>query len=145
VKISAGIIYFKFTGKNEPDIFLAHSTGKFPFYSFPKGEVEQNEELFETALREFEEETSHKPVSNNKEDYYFLGSIQQGKKTVFAFAIEADINAECCESNECEYPIGTGIMIKELDKYAWFSYQEALVVINPNQIPLLEILLEKVR
>lgn len=142
MKHSAGIIYYRYDKNGCVELFLVHSTGNFQYYSFPKGEVEDCDSVFETALREFEEETSHAPISKNIEDYISLGSVQQNaNKIVHAYAIEADIDPSTCESNECEYPHESGIYIKELDEFKWLTYQEAYDIINPSQRPLLQKLL----
>lgn len=141
MKISAGIIYYKFEGVLK--IFLAHSTGHKNIYSFPKGELDKDESIFNAALREFEEETEMSLVSYDRKDYYYLGCIKQNKdKYVHAFAIEADIDPENCNSNWCEFPEGTGRWIPEIDDYHWFTIDEALKIINPRQISLLEKLIE---
>lgn len=142
MKNSAGIIYYRYDKNESLELFLAHSTGNYPYYSFPKGEVEEGDSLFETALREFAEETGHNPSSYDIEDYISLGSVlQNATKIVHAYAIEADIDPSTCESNECEYPQYSGIFIRELDDYKWFTYQEAYDIINPAQRPLLKTLL----
>ena len=144
---SAGFICYKYD--EELLIFLVHSTGHKGIWSFPKGEGEFPETLLECALREFKEETS---IDIDKfglfkeeicTDTFFnnpiyLGSIQQSKiKIVHAFAIEFNIDPKQCKSNWCEFPIGTGKIIPELDDYKWVRYDEALRIINPKQIPLL--------
>jgi predicted NUDIX family NTP pyrophosphohydrolase len=135
---SAGIICYKYDG--ELLIFLAHSTGHKDIWSFPKGEGEFPETLLECALREFKEETSVDidSFTYDMEEFMYLGSIQQSKiKIVHAFAVKFDIDPKECKSNWCEFPIGTGKMIPELDDYKWVTYDEAMRIINPKQIPLL--------
>ena len=58
-------------------------------------------------------------------------------KVVHAFAVEFDIDPKVCKSNWCEFPIGAGTMIPELDDYKWVSFDEAMKIINPKQKPLL--------
>ena len=60
--ISAGLLMYKFD-KEELKVFLVHPGGPFfknkddGYWSIPKGLVEKEEELLNTAIREFKEET----------------------------------------------------------------------------------------
>lgn len=136
--ISAGIIYYRWNRLHELEVFLVHSTGNYPWLSFPKGLVEPNEGIFPAALREFQEETDHIP-SYVQEDYVYLGKIRTNYgKTIHAFATEADINPADCRSNWCEFPPHSGRMIPELDGYYWLTFEEACARINPQQKPLLD-------
>src|ERR1700676_1752733 len=61
-KKSAGILVFRIRNK-KPEIFLMHPGGPYwakkdlGAWSIPKGEIEENEDESEAAIREFEEET----------------------------------------------------------------------------------------
>ncbi len=141
MKISSGIICYQLYPLR---VFLCHSTGEYPFWSFPKGETDQNENLAECACREFKEETSIE-IDYVRFAYnsYHLGYIKQNNhKIVHAYAYKTDINESKCKSNMCEYPKGSGKMIPEIDNYKWYLYEDALQIINPKQIPLLESLNE---
>jgi predicted NUDIX family NTP pyrophosphohydrolase len=135
--ISAGILLYRYVGHLE--VFLAHSTNHKNIYSFPRGEIDPDESIFNCALREFEEETDFRPPSKHRKDYEYIGCVRQNKeKSIHAFAIEADIDHEACTSNWCEYPTGTGKWIPEIDDYRWVHINEAYQIINPRQIPLLK-------
>jgi predicted NUDIX family NTP pyrophosphohydrolase len=140
MKFSAGIICYKFVN-NQLNVFLAHSTNVFPFWSFPKGELEEGENKLDAACREFEEETGTTLRTRNRQYYKYLGQVQQNpNKMVCAYGINMDVDPEECFSNECEYPIGSGLMIKEIDDYKWVDIDEAYDIINPKQIPILDAL-----
>lgn len=52
---SAGAIIYFF--ENEPKFLLLKNTLKTTYWEFPKGKIEENENIDETAIREVEEET----------------------------------------------------------------------------------------
>jgi predicted NUDIX family NTP pyrophosphohydrolase len=134
---SAGILCYRYV-EDKLQVFLVHSTGINGVWSFPKGEVDEGESLIDGALREFAEETTY--ILDSDVDYVYLGSVftSDAKKTVHAFSADmGDVNPEQCISNMCEYPIGSGEMIYELDEFVWYPIDEAYKVINPRQIPLL--------
>ena len=77
-KISAGLLMYRMKN-NQLEIFLVHPGGPFwkgkdeGAWSIPKGEVEEGEDFFKCAKREFEEETGIKPNG----DFTVLGSVKQ--------------------------------------------------------------------
>ncbi len=99
MKKSAGIlIYRKKNGKNQ--IFLVHPGGPFwknkdlNSWSIPKGEVENEEDLKNTAIREFEEETGIVLTDEDKEKIFYLGEVKSKNKIVYVFALEKDLGDE---------------------------------------------------
>ena len=115
-------------------------------WSIPKGEFEEGEEPLSAARREFKEETGQ--AVNG--DFIELKTIQQkGGKLVYAWAVEAQVDAENIVSNsfKMEYPYKSGkwIMVPEVDKAAWFSVEEAKDRINPAQAELIEDLVKKLK
>jgi len=68
--------------------------------------------------------------------------VQAGGKTVHAWAVEADVDADAIVSNTftMEWPRGSGRMreFPEVDRAAWFDLDEARRRINPAQVALLE-------
>lgn len=144
MKLSAGLLLYCFQNK-ELQVFLVHPGG--PFYkkkdagawSIPKGLVDNNEVLLETAKREFEEETGF-PVSGK---FIELTPIKQKSgKLVYVWALEKNVDAEKIKSNlfELEWPPKSGKKQKfpEVDKAAWFSIKEAKEKINPAQASLID-------
>ena len=149
MKISAGILMFR---KREKTIqfLLVHPGGPFfskkeeGVWSIPKGEFMTEEEPLAAAIREFEEETGHKPSGN----FIELNPIlQKGGKKVLCWAVEGDLDHEQITSNtfEMEWPPRTGKMksFPEIDKAAWFGIEEAMRLINEKQAQFLEELLSK--
>jgi predicted NUDIX family NTP pyrophosphohydrolase len=78
-KTSGGLVLYDITNINEPKFLIAHPGGPFftnrdnGWWSIPKGEPEENEDIFDAALREFEEETGMIPHG----PYIDLGNIIQ--------------------------------------------------------------------
>jgi predicted NUDIX family NTP pyrophosphohydrolase len=149
MKTSAGIIVYRKNHENV-ELLLAHPGG--PFYknkvgrvwSIIKGETKENEDIKETAIREFEEETGLKVDFNPK----YLGAYKSKKKTIQAFYIEKDIDETICHSNTCEieFPPKSRqmITIPENDKYEWFNIEMAKDIIFENQIEMLDAFINKV-
>jgi predicted NUDIX family NTP pyrophosphohydrolase len=144
MKQSAGIMLYRKTN-GITEIFLIHPGGPFfknkddGSWSIPKGEFLDDEEALTAAKREFEEETGQ-PVNGV---FIPLGSIKQKSgKTVHAWAVEGDIDHETIFSNTCEieWPPRSGrkITIPEVDKAAWFEFDQAKKKINPAQADLIE-------
>jgi len=144
-KKSAGILLYKIKN-NEPYFLLVHPGGPFwknkdhHAWSIPKGEIENDEEAFSAALREFNEETGMKL---NPEKSIPLHPVKQrGGKTVFAWAIEGDLDPNRIQSNttQIKWPPGSNktLEIPEIDKAGWFKAEEAKDKINPAQYALIE-------
>jgi predicted NUDIX family NTP pyrophosphohydrolase len=144
IKQSAGILLYR-NINSVLEVFLVHPGGPFfknkdeGSWSIPKGEFLDNEEALTAAKREFEEETGQ--VIDG--DFVSLGSIKQKSgKTVYAWAVEGDINHETILSNTCEieWPPRTGkkITIPEIDRAEWFEVDEAKRKINPAQAELVD-------
>ena len=120
-KISAGILLYRKTADG-PEVFLVHP-GK-PFWakkddgswSIPKGEGKEGEDLFETAEREFKEETGFAVPAPNRNDPTFerfvpLGSAElKGGKTVHTLAVCGNCNPTKLVSNtfSVEWPPHSG-------------------------------------
>ena len=123
---------------------MCHSTGNFPYWSFPKGHIEENESTIDAAIREFKEETGFDCRLDNSDTFLYLGQIRQRKdKLVSAYALENNtLDPKKCFSNTIEFPVGSGKIIPEVDKYKWCTLLEAFDCINPSQISLLDKLME---
>jgi predicted NUDIX family NTP pyrophosphohydrolase len=128
------------------EVFLAHPGGPYwnnrddGHWSIPKGEQPVGEQLHQTALREFEEETGIEP----RGPFMELGSTRQKSgKIVHAWAFEGDCPASYeLHSNtfSIEWPPGSGSVrnFPEVDRAQFFSVPEARKKLNVSQLVLLE-------
>jgi len=150
MKQSAGILLFKHES-GAMQVLLVHPGGPFwknkdlGSWSIPKGEVTADEQMFDAAVREFEEETGVLLTG----DFIELKPIKlKSNKLVFAWACEHDLDVSQVVSNtfEVEWPPKSGLLksFPEIDRAAWFSVDEALEKINASQTNLIHQLLGKV-
>lgn len=145
---SGGILAYKYV-EGKLKVMLAHPGGPFwakkdeAAWSIPKGLQEPNENILNTAKREFEEETGCKI----QKDLLELGTIKQpSKKLITIFAVEMEIDVNKVKSNlfEMEWPPKSGIVQKfpENDKAQWFTIEEAKKKIFKGQKGFLDKLVE---
>jgi predicted NUDIX family NTP pyrophosphohydrolase len=143
-KQSAGILVYRLI-KKKPEVFLVHPGGPFwknkdaAAWSIPKGEFEDDEPALKAAQREFEEETGIKPTGK----FIELQPVKQKSgKTVYAWALEANIDPSTIKSNlfEMEWPPKSGkkASFPEIDRADWFDMATGKEKINAYQVPLLE-------
>lgn len=143
MKASAGILLFK-KEKEGLHYFLVHPGGPFwknkdlGAWSIPKGEIMAEENPLNRALIEFKEETG----TTIKGEFIELSPVKQkGGKTVYAWALEEDIDISGLHSNtlEIEWPPRSGktVEIPEVDQWEWFSSEEAQKRINSAQAALI--------
>ncbi len=149
IKQSAGLLVYRETDAGVK-IFLVHPGGPFfakkddGAWSIPKGEFDDEDSLT-AARREFEEETGQKIAG----DFFALTPIKQkGGKIVYAWAAEADIDADAIHSNtfEMEWPPRSGktATFPEVDRAAWFDPESAKQKINPAQSALIDELMTRI-
>ena len=149
-KISAGLLLFR-RGGDEIEVFLVHPGGPFwrkkndGAWTIPKGEVEGDEDLLTAACRELEEETGITADG----PWLELGSIRQkGGKIVHAWAVEGDADPSSIRSNTFElvWPPGSGRVqeFPEIDRAEFFALTKAREMILPSQMPLLDVLRERI-
>lgn len=139
-------MYRKKEGKIE--ILLGHPGGPYHVkrdlgsWSFPKGLVEEGEDLFETAKREFVEETGTTLEKIEEKDYFFVGVGKRVGKEVHIWAFEGDMDSTKIKSNICkvEWPPQSGkqIEIPEVDRADFFSIEEAKAKISPYLVSVIE-------
>jgi predicted NUDIX family NTP pyrophosphohydrolase len=149
-KLSAGLLMYRLHD-GKPEVLLAHPGGPFfakkdaGHWTIPKGEPDENEDLFITAKREFTEETGITPSG----DFIELGSIiQKGGKEVFAWAFEGNLDdnfVHSCNTVKLEWPPRSGNFkdFPEVDKVEFFNAGDAKKKIKEAQIPFIERLEEK--
>lgn len=145
MKKSAGLLLYR-RGAGGLEVLLAHPGGPYfvrkdeGSWTVPKGLVEEGESELETALREFEEETSFRIDAAEALD---LGEVRQkGGKLVHAWACGGDCDPERMVSNtfECEWPPRSGRVQRfpEIDRIAWFDPETARRKINAAQRPFID-------
>ncbi len=140
MKHSAGILPYKKDGGLK--LFLVHMGGPYwknrpRAWSVVKGEAESNEDLLETAKREFHEETGQKIEGR----FTPLGSVKSSDKQITVWAVEAEPNTEIVSNTfTIEWPPHSGIKkeFPEVDRAGWFSPEEAEKIIVRSQLPLIE-------
>ena len=126
-------------------VFLVHPGGPFwvnkdeHAWSVAKGEVEADEELLDSAHREFFEETGLRLAG----PAIPLAPVRQaGGKLIHVWAIEADIDASVVQSNSfpLEWPPRSGKVrqFPEVDRAAWFDLADARSKIHKGQVALLD-------
>jgi predicted NUDIX family NTP pyrophosphohydrolase len=148
-KRSAGLILCRSRDAG-PQVLLVHPGG--PFYaskdagvwSIPKGEYADGEDPCEVARREFEEETGTRLTGRP----HLLGTVKQtGGKIVTAYWLEGDLDASAIRSNTfaIEWPPRSGRrhLFPEVDRAAWFPFDEAHLRILRSQAPLLTLLADQ--
>lgn len=154
MKQSAGLLLFKFVDKTV-FFFLVHPGGAFwknkdlESWSIPKGEFTNDENPLDAAKREFYEETGFKLESESESDFIELDSVKlKSGKTIFAWALEFDIDATLIKSNEfeMEWPPKSGKQqsFPEVDRAEWFQTEHALKKINPAQADFIVQIISKI-
>ena len=149
---SAGLLVFRKTTGGGLEVFLVHPGGPFwakkdaQAWSIPKGEIEEGEEPFAVALREFAEETGQ--AVNG--EFLELPPCRPagGKKTIHSWAVEAEVDAGKIVSNtfEIEWPPRSGKFTRfpEVDRGAWFGMEAAKEKIHRGQRSILDELVRRV-
>lgn len=144
-KISAGLMMYR-RREGGLEVFIVHPGGPYHAgkdlgaWSVPKGEVEPGDDLLQTAIREFEEETGKPPEG----PYISLGSIRQrGGKTVHAWAFAGeweDGRALVSNTFEMEWPYRSGQLqtFPEVDDGRFFAVDTAKQKINVAQAELID-------
>ena len=153
VKTSGGLLLFDNSGEEGLRMLVAHPGGPFfkkkdeGWWSIPKGEPEEGEEIFQAALREFEEETG----LASQGPFIELGDIlQKNGKRVYAWAFEGTWpegkNPDCNEIT-LEYPKGSGKTwtIPEIDRALMLNPVAAKKKLREEQEPFIDRLLETLR
>lgn len=144
-RTSAGLLMYR-VKDGQLEVFLAHPGGPFfkskdeGHWTIPKGEVDENESLLETAKRELQEEVGIEA----RGDFLPLGAIQQkGGKIVHAWAFEGDCDAAHpfrSNSFRMEWPPGSCKLMDfpEVDRAEFFPLDAARKKIKETQRPLLD-------
>jgi len=112
-------------------------------WTIPKGEIDENEDPLQAAIREFKEETG---VLLNGSFTELKPVKQKSGKIVYAWALKGDINEKnlVCNTFSMEWPPGSGRFSEfpEIDRGEWFPISTATEKIIPAQAPLITQLIE---
>ena len=142
---SAGLLMFR-RKQNELEVLLVHPGGPYfrkkdeGFWTLPKGEAAEDEDLRTRAKIEFEEELGFAPA----EDWIELGSVKQkGGKTVHGWAFEGDLPSVfklASNTFEIEWPPKSGKtqQFPEIDEARFFPLELARSKINQAQTLFLD-------
>lgn len=143
METSSGVILYKKVN-DVMQFFMCTPDGPYwkhrILWCFPKGHIEDNETPFETALREFEEETSVK-LTSDENQYAFYGKIKQNKKKFVFVYVKQYQNEDLtnCYSNTC-ISIVNGVEYEhnEIKDYKWVTLEEYKEKGIKAYIPILE-------
>ena len=142
---SAGLLMFR-RKQNALEVLLVHPGGPYfrrkdeGYWTIPKGEAAEGEDLPARAKMEFEEELGFAPA----EDWIELGSVKQkGGTTVHAWAFEGDLppNFKLASNTfEMEWPPRSGRtqQFPEIDEARFFPLELARSKINQAQAVFLD-------
>jgi predicted NUDIX family NTP pyrophosphohydrolase len=147
-KLSAGLLLYRRNG-DDVQVLIAHPGGPIwsrrdaGAWSLPKGAPNDGEALFDTARREFQEETGHRPPDGQAID---LGEVRmRSGKTVHGWAVEGNLDPGTLRSMlvQVEWPPKTGrlITVPEIDRVFWADPSEAHRRLNPAQAEFVDRLL----
>lgn len=147
-KVSAGLLVYRRRNRRL-EVFLVHPGGPFwakkdaGAWSIPKGEVPPGADPLAHARVELQEETG----CTVDGEFAPLKAVRQaGGKTVLAWAIEGDCDADNIVSNTftVEWPPRSGKMqeFPEVDRAGWFDLETARAKLNPAQCAFLDQLQE---
>lgn len=149
-KKSAGILVYRRNG-NGVEVLIVHPGGPFwakkdiGAWSLPKGELDEHEDRFAAAKREFAEELG---LAAPEGEYTDIGFVKnKSGKIIYAWAVEGDLDVAAVRSNvfEMEWPPKSGRHqeFPEVDKAGWFTPEKAKQKLNPAQAELIDRLAEK--
>ena len=142
-KRTAGILLFR-EAPGGLEVLLVHPGGPFwtkkdeGAWTIPKGLVDEGEEPFDAAKREFREETGGSP---DGEAIALEPLRQPSGKVIHAWALRGEFDPATLTSNTflMEWPPNSGQQreFPEVDRAGWFSMEEAGRKILKGQAPLL--------
>ena len=153
--VSAGILLYRIRD-GHLEVLLAHPGGPYfarrdvGHWTIPKGEVTPGDALFDTAAREFEEETGHslaRVATEVAHEPISIGTVTQASgKIVHCWAVEGTLDPAMASSNtfQMHWPAGSTELqtFPEVDRVEWFSLAEARRRANRSQAAFVDRLRE---
>jgi predicted NUDIX family NTP pyrophosphohydrolase len=145
--ISAGLLMFHLT-EEVLSVLLAHPGGPYftnkdeGAWTIPKGLVDENEDSFSAACREFHEETGLLPPADAA--FTPLGSVMlRGGKRVDAWAFAGEWETgrvPLSNTFSIEWPPHSGVQrsFPEIDRAEMFCLEDAWRKLNERQTPFLD-------
>jgi len=140
---SAGVLAYRLRPAGI-EYLLVHPGGPFwarkdqAAWSIPKGLVDDGEETWAAAQREFAEELGQ-PIAGPGEP--LTPCKTAGGKLILAWLVEADLDVSDLRSNsfEMEWPPRSGrrATFPEVDRAGWFDTETALWKVHKGQQPIL--------
>lgn len=149
--VSAGILLYRLDEAGGMSVFVVHMGGPFwaskdeGAWSIPKGEVDDEEAMWDAARREFREELG---VDAPDAEYAELGTFaySSGKRVVVFVADGAEFTASdfAFGTFEMEWPPRSGRRreFPEVDRAEWMPVAEARPRLVAGQRPALDRLVE---
>ena len=113
IEVTSGAVVYRYQN-NEIQYLLLESQNKGHFWGFPKGHVEGQESLLQTAQREIKEETQLElPIDTSFKVYteYDLPNGNRKQMTLYIAELTADE--------------GIHLQTEEIKNSGWFDYQTA--------------------
>lgn len=124
--LSSGVVVVR----REGDLWRYLMLMAYGYWDFPKGIVEKGEDPVAAARREVEEESAIKDL-DFKWGYVFRETEPYNNGKVARYYI-----AET-RTSHVELPVNPAIGRPEHDAYRWFTYEEALKVVAPRVLHVL--------
>ncbi|MEK6910936.1 MAG: NUDIX domain-containing protein [Nanoarchaeota archaeon] len=153
-KTSAGILIYKIV-EGKLKVFIVHPGGPFwkgkdeKSWDFPKGELDEGEDLLEAGIRELKEETGIDFSNKKREEFLSLGNIvRKDGKTVHIFAIEGDWSGILMGSSYVtvvDGKSGKQIRFLEVDNAGFFSVEDARKKVFASLVEFLDRLEDKLK
>lgn len=128
--ISAGIVPVRFENRQPLFLLLEHKG----YWDFPKGKQEDGENIFDTAMRETQEETTLVEGDLNfKWGKVNKTSDKYKRKPKYATYFIAET-----EVKEIGLPVNPEIGRPEHESYAWLTYEEAKSILTDRVSKILD-------
>jgi predicted NUDIX family NTP pyrophosphohydrolase len=147
---SSGVLLFR-RPAGRLEVLLGHPGGPYfarrdeGVWTIPKGQPDDEDDLWVVACREFHEETGHdlERCRVPGRDPIELGSVTLASgKVVHGWAVEGDLDPDAVRSNEfeLEWPPRSGqrSTFPEIDRVAWLPPEEARRRSHPAQAAFID-------